>query len=403
LLGPSFNALDWIKSDLKHIRLANPDDLPPFAGGYVGFLSYENVTLFENIKLRKKKNPYPYQALFFKTTTFLSFDHHERKIEIIALISTKHKSLKSAYDETLKRLATLERCLKAPLHLPRKTVKTPLQLKSNLTPAQFKKSVMKIKEYIRAGDIVQAVFSQRFEISPIADDLSVYRALRMINPSPYMFYIKHGTFRLVGSSPEMHVRKIGRTCEVRPIAGTRKRGKDARQDAILEKDLIASIKEQAEHLMLVDLARNDLGRVCEFKSIQVKNYAHVEKYSHVMHLVSEVTGQLKKQFDAVSLLEATFPAGTVSGAPKIRAMQIIDELEQDARGAYAGCLGYVSFLGDLDMCITIRTLVVNGKKGWVQAGAGIVFDSEPKSEYQETVNKAKAVVSAIHSAREVIA
>lgn len=246
-----------------------------------------------------------------------------------------------------------------------------------------------------AGDCIQVVLSQRFCLGRVENDFEIYRTLRSINPSPYMFYFRYGTLRLIGSSPELLVKKSGRVADVRPIAGTRARGETPERDAKLEENLTRSVKEMAEHLMLVDLGRNDLGRVCEYKTTRVKDFASVERYSHVMHLVSSVTGRLKKGKDAVDLLRATFPAGTVTGAPKIRAMEIIDELERERRGPYAGSLGYFSFTHDMDMCIMIRTIVIVNKMAHVQAGAGVVYDSQPDREYEETVNKAKALVQAV--------
>jgi anthranilate synthase component 1 len=264
-----------------------------------------------------------------------------------------------------------------------------------MTRREFENGVGRIKEYIRAGDCIQVVFSQRFCLGRVQNDFEIYRALRSINPSPYMFYLRHKNLRLIGSSPELLVKKSGNTAEVCPIAGTRRRGSNAAEDSQLEESLKRSVKEKAEHLMLVDLGRNDLGRVCRYNSISVSDFARVDRYSHVMHLVSSVKGKLKPGKDAFDLLRATFPAGTVTGAPKIRAMQIIDELEKEKRGPYAGSLGYCSVNGDMDMCITIRTIVVHNGRAYVQAGAGVDNDSKSKREYEETMNKAKALFQAV--------
>ena len=268
-------------------------------------------------------------------------------------------------------------------------------MRSNTSRAEFIQKVEKVKEYIRAGDCIQVVLSQRFELGKVLNDFEIYRSLRSINPSPYMFYFKSGPLRLIGTSPELLVKKVGNAAEVRPIAGTRKRGQTPQEDAKLEENLRRSRKETAEHLMLVDLGRNDLGRVCNFESVRVDHFARVERYSHVMHLVSDVSGTLRPEMDGFDLLKAAFPAGTVTGAPKIRAMEIVDELEPERRGPYAGCLGYFSFNQDMDMCITIRTIVVVSGTAYVQAGAGIVYDSRPEYEYEETLNKAKALVEAV--------
>jgi len=398
--------LKVIENHLKQCRLANRLELPPFCGGFTGFLSYENVAVFEDIQLAPKKYPTPYKSLFFLTHDFLVFDHMARTIRIVTICQTNAKNvstLKKSYAQGIKKIDQIEKSLKKSLSaktLPESRSKhKPMP---NISRQMFEKNVERVKKYIRAGDVVQAVISQRFDLGTFNDPLSIYRALRVVNPSPYMFLLKHKTTCLIGSSPEVHVKKTGRIAEVRPIAGTRKRGQTDEQDAVLEKELVHSKKEQAEHLMLVDLARNDLGRVCEFHSIQVDNYAHVEKYSHVMHLVTNVTGKLRKNASSCDLIRATFPAGTVSGAPKVRAMQIIDELEKDGRGPYAGCLGYIGFSGDCDMCITIRTIIVEKGQASIQAGAGIVFDSVPAHEYKETINKAKALVRAVDLSQEAL-
>ena len=275
-----------------------------------------------------------------------------------------------------------------------------IKIKSNFTKEAFKKSVRKAKEYIRAGDIIQAVLSQRLETKITVDPFDIYRALRTINPSPYMYYLKCENLKLIGSSPEILVRLEEGMVEVRPIAGTRPRGKTEKEDRALEKELLADPKERAEHIMLVDLGRNDVGRVAEFGTVKVNELMVIERYSHVMHIVSDVTGKLKKDRDSFDILRASFPAGTVTGAPKIRAMEIIDELEPVKRGPYAGAVGYFSFSGNLDTCITIRTIVITGNQAYIQAGAGIVADSVPEREYQETLNKAKALIKAIEKAEK---
>ncbi len=392
-----FQIVDIVRECMKDFRPANPESFPGFGGGFVGYLAYENVKDFETIRLASKKGPAVPDSVFFLSQDFVVFDHFRKTISIVSLVDTRSfKSLKAAYKTAEKKLHGLALKLKQPLKAPAaSSKKISTALHSNVTPKRFYDQVRKIKSYIRAGDCIQVVLSQRFSFPHLANDFQIYRALRSINPSPYMFYFKSGNFRLIGSSPEMLVRKTGRVAELRPIAGTRPRGKNQADDLRLEENLRKSKKEMAEHLMLVDLGRNDLGRVCEFNSVRVKNFARVERYSHVMHLVSDVAGKLKSDKTSFDLLKATFPAGTVSGAPKVRAMQIIDELEPEKRGPYAGCLGYFSFTGDMDMCITIRTLVLDGKKIYLQAGAGIVKDSSPQKEFQETVNKARALLKAL--------
>lgn len=390
--------LEAVKKILSTDRLANPEGLPSFAGGFVGFLGYENVRLFEQIQLREKNGLQLEDGIFFLVKDFLLFDHFRKILSLVSLcrIDGEKTSLKKAYEEGRKRIAGMEAKLKRSLPAkPRSRKKASITLKSNIPRREFERRLCRIKEYIRAGDCIQVVFSQRFHLGHVQDDFEIYRALRSINPSPYMFYFRYGSLRLIGSSPELLVKKMGRVADVRPIAGTRRRGSTVEEDTRLEENLKRSVKEMAEHLMLVDLGRNDLGRVCEFKSVRVSDFARVERYSHVMHLVSSVTGQLKRGKDAFDLLRAAFPAGTVTGAPKIRAMEIIDELEPEKRGPYAGALGYFSFTQDMDMCIMIRTIVVAHHEAYVQAGAGVVYDSKPHREYEETVNKAKALVEAV--------
>ena len=391
--------LDVLKEQLAPFRLANAQSLPAFCGGFVGYLSYEMVQEFEQIRLSQKKGPSLPEAIFFLSQELLIFDHFRKTLSIVVLVSVDPaKKLERLYREAEKKVKAYLPQLQKPLPLGfEKGPHGRLQLQSNMSRRTFEKKVRRIKAYIKAGDCIQVVLSQRFSFQTKVDDFQIYRALRSINPSPYMFYFRSGKFRLIGSSPEMLVRKTGKVAELRPIAGTRPRGRTPEEDAALEENLKKSAKEMAEHLMLVDLGRNDLGRVCLFNSVKMKDFARVERYSHVMHLVSDVVGRLKPNQDAFDLLKATFPAGTVTGAPKIRAMQIIDELEEERRGAYAGCLGYISFNRDMDMCLTIRTLVDDGRRIYLQAGAGIVKDSSPQREYQETVNKAKALFKALEA------
>ncbi|MBI4971653.1 MAG: anthranilate synthase component I [Candidatus Omnitrophica bacterium] len=380
----------------KSSRFKRSPKLPTFQGGYVGYLSYENVRYFETIKLdEKKKGLNVPESVFFYTDHFIVFDHVDRKLRIVKLVECGPK-LRENYRIALKEIESTQRIVKGPLPTARKKpVPEHFQFKSNVPRATFLNQVRRIKEYIRAGDCIQVVLSQRFDIGKVHDDFAIYRVLRSINPSPYMFYFRYGKSRLIGSSPELLVKKTSREAEVRPIAGTRPRGLDKTEDLQFERDLKNSKKELAEHLMLVDLGRNDLGRIAKIGSVRVKNFARVERYSHVMHMVSDVVGILDPNRTAIELLRVSFPAGTVSGAPKIRAMQIIDELEKEKRGPYAGSVGYFSLTGDMDMCIAIRTVVSQNGHAYVQAGAGIVNDSNPKREYDETMNKAKALIQAV--------
>ncbi len=396
------DALSAFNNILKSYRFVRNPKLPSFVGGFVGFLGYEFVTFCDDIRLRSKPGLGTPDALLLMTQNLAVYDHFEHKIKLIHLADTRTKSPKQAYTDAEYAIKTMQHKINtqripAALEATRKKSKS-VAIKSNVTKKTFTASVGKIKAYIRAGDCIQTVLSQRFELPRIKNDFAVYRALRSLNPSPYMFYFRSGSLRLVGSSPEMLVKKQGSTVETRPIAGTRPRGHDETSDKRLEENLKASKKEMAEHLMLVDLGRNDLGRVCDYKSVKVRHFAQVERFSHVMHLVSHVEGRALKNKSPMEIISACYPAGTVSGAPKIRAMQIIDELEPEKRGPYAGAVGYIGFDGDFDLCITIRTILIDGKKAFVQAGAGIVNDSNPEKEYQETINKARALMRAVEMA-----
>ncbi|MDD5084762.1 MAG: anthranilate synthase component I [Candidatus Omnitrophica bacterium] len=401
-IGKASALTDELKKRLHSYRIASPNGLPSFSGGWVGYIGYENVKYFEDVRLRSKKRLALPDAVFFLADRFIMFDHVKRTLKIVVLADTKG-NLKKNYNDGIRAIdKILGQLLKStPYSKLRAEIKGTPKLVSNISRESFEAKVRRIKSYIRAGDVVQAVPSQRFSIGTVKNDFPIYRVLRSINPSPYMFYFAHGKLRLVGSSPELLVKKTGQKAEVRPIAGTRHRGLTEEEDQRLENELRRSKKEMAEHLMLVDLGRNDLGRVCDFKSVSVPEFARVERYSHVMHLVSDVIGKLKKGKDAFDLLKAAFPAGTVTGAPKIRAMEIIDELEPEERGPYAGSLGYFSFSGDMDMCITIRTIVINDGKVFVQAGAGIVNDSDPAFEYKETLHKARALLEAVEKSAAI--
>ncbi|MEZ5305130.1 MAG: anthranilate synthase component I [Verrucomicrobiales bacterium] len=382
-------------------------DLPVFYGGAVGYLAYDTVRYFEpTVPAPPKDELGVPDAIFMIADTVLIFDHKFRKILVVAnALIGEGASAEEAYAEAGARIADLIEKLGQPLHLK------PMELAgsaagnvavppSNTSRDEYLAMVEAAKEYIRAGDIFQVVPSQRFEVPYPGDPVDLYRSLRHVNPSPYMFCLKFpGGFSLVGSSPEVHVRAIGERIDIRPIAGTRWRGKTAEEDQALADELLADPKERAEHIMLVDLARNDVGRAAEFGTVSVDDLMIIERYSHVMHIVSNVSGKLRPDCSAYDVMRATFPAGTVSGSPKVRAMQIINELEKSKRCAYAGAVGYFGFDGNLDSCIALRTCVVKGGNAYVQAGAGIVADSVPESEYQETVNKAMGMIRAIERAK----
>lgn len=391
-------SLDDVQRAMAQYRPVTLPGLPRFSGGAVGFLGYECVHQFEPTVPKPVRDDLGTPSLCFMITdTIVIFDRVSQTIKVVANAHVE-KSPAQAYAKACRQideiLAQLARPLRSPPVEFRRDATLP-GVRSNMTPARHAAMVRRAQEYIKAGDIIQVVLAQRFEARTRAKPLDIYRALRSVNPSPYMFLLDFGDFQLVGASPEVHVRCEDRRVEIRPIAGTRWRGKTPEEDAALEKELLADEKERAEHLMLVDLARNDIGRVCDFGSVKVDEFMVVERYSHVMHIVSNVTGRLQARHNAYDLMKATFPAGTVSGAPKIRAMQIISELEATQRGPYAGAVGYFSFTGNLDSCITLRTALLKDGKAYVQAGGGIVADSEARYEFNETVNKSQAVRRAI--------
>jgi anthranilate synthase component 1 len=333
--------------------------------------------------------------------TVLAFDHVQHRILIIANARiTANDDLEALYQFACAKIQFLERELERNLSLPRREDPAPLTVTSNLTQAQFEDAVRTAKEHIAAGDIYQVVLSQRFQTEIDAEPFMVYRALRHVNPSPYMYFIRMGSVSIVGSSPEMLVRVEGSRVETHPIAGTRRRGRSEEEDVRLGEELKNDQKERAEHVMLVDLGRNDVGRVCEYGSVQVSQFMGLERFSHVMHLTSTVEGQLAPGKDRLDALESCFPAGTLSGAPKVRAMEIIRELEPSGRGLYGGAVGYLDFAGNLDFCIAIRTAIMSGGKAFVQAGAGIVIDSNPTAEFQETCDKAQALLKALALAQQ---
>jgi anthranilate synthase component 1 len=373
--------------------------LPRFTGGAVGYLGYAAAGWFEPAVTSAVQSSDGDEAGFMLFDTVLAFDHVQHRILLIANARISgEEDLRSLYQFACAKIEFLERELERALSLPRSTATGALDLKSNVTQAQFEAVVRKAKEHIAAGDIYQVVLSQRFSAEVGVDPFTVYRALRHVNPSPYMFFVRMGGRSIVGSSPEMLVRVEGRRAETHPIAGTRPRGRTDEEDQRLGDELKRNEKERAEHVMLVDLGRNDLGRVCSYGSVRVPTFMTLERYSHVMHLVSIVEGQLADDRDRLDALVACFPAGTVSGAPKVRAMQIISELETTPRGIYAGAVGYLDFAGNLDFCITIRTILIERGHASIQAGGGIVADSNPTAEYEETKHKARAMVRALELA-----
>ncbi len=396
------SSFEWLQTVMACFRPVSVPGLPRFIGGAVGYLAYDLVREFEDIPVRRKEALAVPDLAFMITDTVLIFDNVAHTIKVVANahVETSEKTgLKRAYADAIARIEKMIQLLKRPLRrMPLRRRRRPITFTPNMSRADFQKVVARTKEYIHAGDIVQAVLSQRWETHIQTRPLEIYRALRLINPSPYMYYLRVGGVELVGSSPETLVRCEEGRISVRPIAGTRKRGATEDADRRLEQELLSDHKERAEHVMLVDLGRNDVGRVATVGSVRVDAFMQVERYSHVMHLVSQVHGDLDPSRTAYDVMRACFPAGTVSGAPKIRAMEIIEELEATRRGPYAGAVGYFSFSGNMDTCINIRTIVIKGRQAYIQAGAGIVADSDPEREYEETCNMAWAMLTAFELA-----
>jgi anthranilate synthase component 1 len=381
---------------------AHPE-LPGFTGGAVGYLGYEAVRRFEpSVPAAPLDDLGVPEMLFLIADTVVVFDHKARRIKVVACAFPSELGVEESRREAVERISALLGKLSQPLAMqpfPAGADAENLPVTSNVTREVFEKSVEDSKEFIRAGDIFQIVLSQRFAIPYEGDPLHLYRALRFVNPSPYMFCLRlPGGFSLVGSSPEVHVKVTDGNVQIRPIAGTRKRGTTPEADEALRQELLEDPKERAEHLMLVDLARNDVGRISEFGSVSLTDFMTVERYSHVMHIVSNVVGKLSGDHSPLDVLRATFPAGTVSGSPKVRALQIIASMEPTTRGSYAGAVGYYGFNGQLDSCIALRTVLLKNGTAYVQAGAGIVADSKPEAEFEETVNKAMGVVRAVELA-----
>jgi anthranilate synthase component 1 len=399
-----------IKKLLRQHRPAAMEGMPPFTAGAVGYCAYDIVRRLENIGAHAKDDLDVPDCILMFFDRVLAFDHLHHQIHIVASADVTRESPPAAYKRAVADIARIERKLAAgwkPAYWRRPARQVKLAVRARTPKAKFLDSVRQAKEYIAAGDIFQVVLSQRWDFEPGVGPFDLYRALRTVNPSPYMYFLRfgggprkgRGTMHVVGSSPEMLVRVSGRKVEYRPIAGTHPRGRDEAEDTVLEKKMRGDEKERAEHVMLVDLGRNDLGRVSEYGSVKVGDLMYVERYSHVMHLVSALQGRLRPELDAMDAFAACFPAGTLSGAPKVRAMQIIEELEPVRRGVYGGAVLYADFAGNLDSCIAIRTLLMKGKKAYLQAGAGIVADSDAQREFEETENKARAVLRAVEMAQ----
>jgi anthranilate synthase component I len=395
------NPLDVLRDHVQAIRVAKLPELPPFTGGAVGYAAYDTIRYIENLPNAPRDDRGLPDLSFAFYDHMIVFDNVQKTAIVVALAKVEGKgALRAAYDDACRRVDRLvEKLSTLGGELQPADIVTggevTLKYKSNLTKTEYEAAVRKCAEYIRAGDIFQVVIGQRLSV-PLADDpFEVYRTLRVVNPSPFMFFLRTPKCTLVGSSPEIMVRVVDGKVTVRPLAGTRPRGRTEEEDRKLAEELLADPKERAEHVMLVDLGRNDVGRVARYGSVEISDVMVIERYSHVMHITSNVTGQLTDDRDAFDALAACLPAGTVSGAPKVRAMQIIDEVEPHRRGPYAGAVGYIDFAGNMDTCIALRTIVIQDGTAYVQVGAGIVADSVPEREYEETLNKARGLLKAI--------
>jgi anthranilate synthase component 1 len=391
------NPMEVLRDLNAKIKPVTTDDLPPFQGGLVGFVNYDLVRTWERLPGISPINRSLPEAIFAACRNLIIFDHFTHMIKVVAFANLEEKlDLKQIYDRTCSAVTDTVAKLQQPLPCPSNNGQILLtDLKPNFQKKAFEEAVRKAKEHIVAGDIIQVVLSQKFSGEVAGEDFALYRNLRSVNPSPYMFYLNFGEIKLIGASPEILARLTDGKIELRPIAGTRPRGSTPAKDLALEKDLVQDPKERAEHIMLVDLGRNDVGKVAAAGSVKVPRLMEIERYSHVMHIVSRVEGILKQDKDCFDLFMSAFPAGTVSGAPKIKAMQIISELETSPRGPYAGAVGYFGFNGNMDFCITIRTMSIILNKLSIQVGAGIVADSSPENEYEETLRKAGAMFKAI--------
>jgi len=399
--------VSFLRARMERFRPVRVPGLPPLIAGAIGYFSYDMVRLIERLPKHLRDEIGLYDAMLMFYQGLIAFDHVRHRLWIVRNVFTEGPgTLLSKYNAAVREIRETRKLLEKPVaaeepKAPRRSAKkaSPLKITSNFRRSEYLAAVKKCKNYIRAGDIFQVVLSQRFSAKTKAAPFDVYRELRALNPSPYLFFLQMNDIHVVGSSPEMLVKVQGRDVFYRPIAGTLPRGKDDAEDLRLEKQMLASEKERAEHIMLVDLGRNDLGRVCEYGSVKVEQLMQVERFSHVMHLVSSLRGKLREDVDCFDALMACFPAGTVSGAPKVRAMEIIEEFERARRGIYAGGVLYMDFAGNLDSCIALRTMVIKNGVAYVQAGGGIVADSTPAGEYQESVNKSRALLAALEAAQ----
>lgn len=398
-LGPDEDPLTVLQRLMERYRYVTSPDLPKFCGGAVGFLAYDVVRFFERLPDQNVDELNVDDACFLFTDTLLIFDHVRHRITALCNAHVTGDP-EEAYALATARIESMLERLRAPVAIPPVRVGRAAPVKSLWPREEYEAAVERCRQYILAGDAFQVVLSQRFQVEFSARPFDLYRALRSVNPSPYMYYLSIGDQKVIGTSPEILVSVEGATARLRPIAGTRPRGANQAEDAALAAELLADEKERAEHIMLVDLSRNDLGRVCEFGTVHVNELMVIERYSHVIHIVSDVTGTLRSDKSLYDVLRACFPHGTVSGAPKVRAMEIIDEQEPTRRGLYAGSVGYLSYSGDMDMAIAIRTMLIKGQTAYLQSGGGLVADSKPAMEYQECLNKAKALVSAIELAEQ---
>lgn len=393
-----------LKKIFRNYKCAPTREITPFAGGAVGYISYDIIKLYEPIPHKNKIDTLNWPDIYFMFfDLFMIFDHVYHKILIVQNVfidkKDSYKEKKQKFEDAKRKIEIIIKDLKKTRNLKVNLKVRTEKMKCLTKPKDFKSNVKKIVDLIKNGEAIQVVLSQRFENDFYGDPILIYRSLRALNPSPYMHFLRMGDKVIIGASPELMVRVTDKNAEVRPIAGTRPRGTTTKQDMMLEKELLSSTKERAEHIMLVDLGRNDLGRVCEIGSVQVNDLMYVERYSHVMHIVSNINGKLKKGIDCFDTFKATFPAGTVSGAPKVRAMQIIDDFERYKRGPYSGAVGIISFSGDMETCISLRSIYYSKGKITIQTGAGIVADSRPEFEYEETLNKAKAMFEAVEKCR----
>ncbi len=398
----------FLRARMERFHPVRLPGLPPLVAGAIGYFSYDMVRLIERLPKRLRDDIGLYDAMLMFYHGLIAFDHVQHRLWIVRNVFTEGVgALRTKYNAVVREIRRTRQLLEQPVAAERpkkesKKRRPALRVKSNFRREEYLEAVRKAKNYIRAGDIFQVVISQRFSAKTKAEPFEVYRELRALNPSPYLFYLQMNDVAVVGSSPEMLVKVQGRDVFYRPIAGTRWRGKSEAEDQRLEREMLASEKERAEHIMLVDLGRNDLGRVCEYGTVKPEKLLTVERYSHVMHLVSSLRGRLREDVDCFDALMACFPAGTVSGAPKVRAMEIIEEFERARRGIYAGGVLYLDFAGNLDSCIALRTMIIKNGVAYVQAGGGIVADSTPEAEYQESVNKSRALLTALEAAHRKV-